>query len=74
MPLFGIETDRARAAQLRRMLAAIPWELADQLYGSRQAMQVRVARMTAELEALEQRIEEERLKTGEAAPISVGQQ
>ncbi len=24
MPLFGIETERARAAQLRRMLAAVP--------------------------------------------------
>ncbi len=59
MPLFGIETERARAAQLRRMLAAVPWELADQLYGSRMAMQARVAQMTEELEALELRIPEE---------------
>ncbi len=71
MPMFDIETDRTRAAQLRRMLAAVPWELADQLYGSRTAMRVRVARMTAELEALERRIEGEREETGETAPISV---
>ncbi len=59
MPLFGIETERARAAQLQRMLAAVPWELAEQLYGGMAAMQARVAQMTQELEALERRIQEE---------------
>jgi hypothetical protein len=65
MPLFGIETDRARAAQLRGMLANVPWELAQQLYGGRLRMQARVEQMTEELQALERRIQEEERKTGQ---------
>lgn len=59
MPLFGIHSKGARAAQLRRMLDNIPWDLADQLYGSRWAMEARVAQMRAELASLERQIEAE---------------